>query len=137
MALENLKIWESFRKTPLTKCSYPGETSPGETGIEMRLRPNSQLDPIAKTDPLVLLLFTGCGCLNVGPSQKTVIIKERSSKELFSVVLLSSLIYSSLLVAAKEDPTSHNLYQGEETTTNLYPSPALLVQGLYPHLLSN
>lgn len=53
----------------------------------MRLRLNTQLDFMARNDPLVLFLFAGCGCLNVGPSRQTVIIKGRSSQDLFFVVL--------------------------------------------------
>lgn len=43
----------------------------------MRLRPNSQLDFIAKNGPPVLRLFAGCGCLTVGPPQHSVITKEQ------------------------------------------------------------
>lgn len=113
VVLENLKIWESVRKTPLTKCSHPGET-----GRKMRVRPKSQLDAIAKIGPLVLL-FAGCGFWTRAHPGSGV-IKGRSSKGWFSVVLLSSPTYSSLLAAAK-DPTCQNLPARwrEETSTNL------------------
>lgn len=101
----------------------------------MRLRPNSQLDSVAKNGSLVLRLFAGCGCLTVGPPRRPSAITKVQPRVVLCGPFQTHSFTQVSQRLSKDTSLAKTGSQGEETVNRrLFSAP--LAQDLRSNLLS-